>query len=1000
MKKSSQKGDVAKSDLSEKTSHMVGRKEEIKRLRDCLRARGDRHYIYYWAQGGLGKTRLLDELQQLVVEAGPGFFSTGIIDLYHTDVHSSLDVEKAIVDGLDSERSYFPTWRRERSVYERLLERGSDPGVQEKHREALSQVFVKECRDMALEARKLVICFDTIELLQYESSVVEEKAGLGAVDTRLRSWLLGKLPQLANVLVVFCGRPKERASGKGRDHQSRLVADMKEAFGDELDVVELKPFDPEETRELVAELSGNEVIPAGSLPVVHRLTGGRPIFLHLVVDLLRALSPAPRQILDIFEEYADLVDAPAGDPRLHEARRRIEVEILRGIFNEAGELGGYLGRMAMMPKGVNAAILEQVLGLPTDEVDLLLQDLRSLSFVKVFKSAPGTRRLPEERTFFHDEMYRLLNLSDVVPNLRMNERTVAHQLIVNYYNRRIADLEIQISDCEELEDRSGLRERLQRLQLERLYYFLVRDPRQGYLEYKRLTEEANRRRWLAFGMQLLDEFLRFYNSDPRRGQFDRVHITHQQVVRESAQTWVERFHWWGQYLRAIDFARQILDHPETFSIDPTSDVAVLGNVCALWSRARAMHYGYEKEVYDETHEMLKRLPPLADCNDEQTLARARLCTSLGYQSRWGGHYVLASRHYVEGVAAFRKLKTHEDELAIVLNNLAWVYARQGRFRLARILGSEALAIDKKEGTDYSTGLTLTNLAYVERMAGGYPQAVIYAEQALELFRDLEDPHGTVRAYINESYSKRKTAKVLLEQGAQPDELPPELEQARIGLENALFIAQEAGLQAEVPGIKAELGKVYREMGLAVTRLEGATKGMTYYRKGEDLLEEALKSEGLAKGDRADCLQDLAELLQDSADPQSAQERLNDLERLIGDEYTITLGKVPHPDLATELFLPLGKAERLRGDIDFDIGEHAMGMEHYVLAYAYFARFSPVTIERDRTIEQAYARLRGLSLEEQKALCESAAKWAAEYNDPRAEVKTLAEELGHLLGVAA
>ena len=58
---------------------------------------------------------------------------------------------------------------------------------------------------MASDARKLVMCFDTVELLQYESSIIEEKAGLDTADTRIKPWLLEKLAQIHNVLVVLLG---------------------------------------------------------------------------------------------------------------------------------------------------------------------------------------------------------------------------------------------------------------------------------------------------------------------------------------------------------------------------------------------------------------------------------------------------------------------------------------------------------------------------------------------------------------------------------------------------------------------------------------------------------------------------------------------------------------------------------------------------------------------------------------------------------------------------
>ena len=150
--------------VTKRTEHIVGRKAELERLRKCLHTRGERHFIYYYGEGGIGKTRMLEELQMLVTEAGPGFYSTNIIDLFHTDTHSTSDMEQAIIEGLDPDEKYFKQYRDERKFYELLRERGTDPGVLEHHRTQLSQYFVDGCLELALDARKIVICFDTVEI--------------------------------------------------------------------------------------------------------------------------------------------------------------------------------------------------------------------------------------------------------------------------------------------------------------------------------------------------------------------------------------------------------------------------------------------------------------------------------------------------------------------------------------------------------------------------------------------------------------------------------------------------------------------------------------------------------------------------------------------------------------------------------------------------------------------------------------------------------------------
>jgi hypothetical protein len=151
-------------------------------------------------------------------------------------------------------------------------------------------------------------------------------------------------------------------------------------------------------------------------------------------------------------------------------------------------------------------------------------------------------------------------------------------------------------------------------------------------------------------------------------------------------------------------------------------------------------------------------------------------------------------------------------------------------------------------------------------------------------------------------------------------------------------------------------------------------------------------------DQADILQDLAEGLFLSGDDNAARQRLQEVEELIGSEYLIVPGEpMPQTELPSEHFWPLGKVERLRGKMAFTQGRIGAGLQHYILAYAYYERFSPDAVEKEDMVESLYNYLYELPVEQQQQVLELARIWVGEHG-LEMEVGALLETLDALLGV--
>lgn len=987
-----------------RTKEIIGRSVEMELVRRWMETPNARRYLAFFARGGLGKTRLLEEIVLYVRGAGEIYHACPIIDLHHTETHASSDVESMIIEGLDPNARYFETFRAERYKFERLRSRGADPEVLEKQREYLTQVFIKDFNRMSMHARKLVLCFDTLEILQYESSQVEDLIELEKVDPRIRPWLWNTLSQLENVLVVFAGRPKETEEGELTHHQEKLEEAMRAAFGADLDIEPLKPLEPEDIRAFVQDLApelASDLASPRYLPVVHALTGGRPIYLHLLVDLVHGFGREIARLLSMLDVLAAAHEAGKQSAEAQvKARQDFERQLINELINETGDEGVYLARLALMPKGFDAELLEKALGMPAGEAKDLVARLQKLSFVKQYQPMPGIASPHGERLYFHDEFQRLLVGSGLIPQQRVNERQIAQNL-VRLYEEKIQQQLRKIEAEKDTKERSELRKQVYKLQEERLYYLLVQDPQRGYAEYKRLCDEANRWRAMGYGMRLRDEFLRFYNLDKRRKQFASAGIAHEQVIRESMQKWTELLHWMAMYVQEIRFVEKALERKEQLGLREAEDAPILGNVLALWARARTMKYGYEEENIHRAAQVLARLPAIDLCRTQEMLARARLCTTLGYAYRWAGRLEEAVEYSGQAAEAFRKLEDYQDELAIALSNQAYACARLGRIPEARALSREALRINEGLGFEYSAGLSMTNRAFVERMAGQFEKAIEFSQDAREIFQEIEDPHGLVRSYYNLGEAKRKLAKQMLREGRKLFDARQKLVEAMEDLQKGLETAVNGALEAEMPGLRAALGRCCRELAQVELALKNTKESLRLARQGEEYFKQALKDQkGLSQVDRFDVQQDQAELFFSSDLVEEAKQKMLEIEEDLGLEFRIRPPDcAPAPGLPAENFWPLGKVERLRGEIAFKAREYGPGLQHFLLSYAYFQRFSPQALERNQMLETLFDYLSHLAADERTDRMQELRTWV-EQNQACLEglaVQDFLKELAQMFG---
>ena len=753
---------------------LVGRQELLEDAERRIR-RGGTHLLYFEGDGGIGKTALLEAIlegSQAQRQDGGLFARTiaqEIVDLYHLDVHTPEGLIRRVVEVLGE-----PGF--ERTIKTGVeLDRARSMGnadVAAERAAALQEEFLEELVILAGEG--VVLAFDTVEVLEYEHDPFEMELGAEMPGLSTREWLFASLlPALrGHVLLLLAGRPSEL----GR----RLQDTPKENPFLKLEEVRLQALDLDEVQgylQTVARAEQERGDPDAAerlqafsqerADIVHLLTGGRPILLALVADMVAhgwALPPAFGRTVDELQQRG----AESWWPE-------IEWALVVRIQESPTPVGDTIRALAWLRKGATPQLLARVMGLGRTEggwdletVQQYLEQAAQLALVKV--------RPHRTRVFLHDEMYALLDRY-VLQACSPDERERVYESVLDYYRDQILDLEQRIEQSPGLSPL--LHDELRQAYVEEMHYRLRHHPALGYAYYFWRAEEAATSLDTELDMLLRAELFRtvtlLRDIGPIAG-LDLVEMEVDTAVR------------WG--IRALFFLN-----------DPEAALTILDRVRERWRRqaaeaglawvhlqlysAAARILRAEEEDWQQARALLREVesatagvladspepaggrgllwwlrapqaPPEAQALEGQRW-RARILKALalnyqGYLDRQEGRYRGAAHHYQASAMLQRRLGM--AGLASVLINLSYALALVGEGHHARLVTEEAERLAHRLGQEYVLALALNARALVEEYDGHHKAALGYTDQALSIARGLSAPRLRGLIYLTRARAHR------------------------------------------------------------------------------------------------------------------------------------------------------------------------------------------------------------------------------------------------------
>lgn len=927
-----------------RTERAIGRTAELTAIRRALidSTRATR-ILYLMGPGGIGKTRLLEEAARLAAEpSAPAVLHGDIMDLYHSELHSTEGMQDAIVEGLDPEKQRFEAFRAARARFNELRLRASPPESLRAEQRVLDATFLSDYNQLA-QACRILLRFDTMELIQRESDPVLEACQIEQEEVEIGHWLLETLPRLNNTVILLAGRLPAPL-------RAELPARCAESAG--LVFCELTELSGLTVEESLAYFSAIEdfdprlrAVPTEMRRRIWDYTDGHPIRLSLVIDLL--LNG---------RELADLFPPPgyAGPGSIN--KEEIEGRLVDELMRLPWPIQGVLRYLALARKGLDAELLHH---LAADEWDQetcrrYLEQMRRFTVVKI---RPGT-----DVVFMHDELYALLDRYV----LREREQfQYTYEAIAAYYRAQLA--------ANTAEERRTLKPAL-------LYYELQSDPWQAFWRcYVQWDEEAVRAFDFDLDMRLRDELLRFLKAG-RDDPWVAAGLPRDLVDRDAAARWVRRYLSRTEHTRAAEIGRRLLenDRPPFDSPEPLYRGAL------QTSYAEALIYtGVAPEVtlslLGQAVTTLEGWQPASDDDPRiwwQQRVLGRAYNNRGYIHWQAGRNGAAIREFRQALWLLRKADVL-DEAADTLTNLGFVYGRWGYRTKADAMLLDAIEIRERLGLDFARGLSLNALGLSCVHAGTPLRGYQLCSKALDIFTQLNQPRGIGLAHLAVGMAHRR-------RGEQWKAGTYSLAEASEFFREAIkHLEQAEQVFTHYVSEPFRLWELYSEWGSAYCDWAWLLQEQGPKAEAERVYD--LAAEHLKKGveiaqhygftlQLADSYDDLSQVYADRGAPE--QEYMSWLEKalaLVPNEYRLTRrGFRKLVDPVEGWWLVWGKyhlgcgvramKQAVEHEVTTDQDKDRLldqAAEHYALAVAYFQQYSPEDRQLDETLKSIYRRLKTL-----------------------------------------
>jgi tetratricopeptide (TPR) repeat protein len=684
----------------------ISRTSELDQIQTLIGEKGSLSALFIQGEGGIGKTRLLEQVRELNLRGRIKIGSR--IDFDDPNLHIIENLQRRLVSELGEEhfRAY-----NERLIDWHLMEAGGLPasrlGIEI---EEANQAFDEGYRK-ATKSRRVVWLMDTVERL---------------AGSEVEDYLPRLIGQMTNTLVVLSGR-------SFGDVQQAL----EERIPEKLTHMSLKALPVEDAQEYLERKQKQRGVRLGKewVQKILALAEGKPLLLDLATEWLVRKVPLDWLERKTVEQLRSLSEAQ-------------HIELERALVSPFASLNtpqDQLFWIMVLVWPLDKEMASRLTGWPEAELNDVWEQVSHQTVVK---------HMPDDRLMVHDTV-RALILKHLRPDMEAERERAWFTKMLDYLQDLRSKLSAELAQLEELERQSLKQEDeqqawgyiVQKDAVERaiweidgqsLSYQLLYDPVRGVEIFDEAFRTATARYRIFQRSALVSQVQRVR---------DRLALTSDQQFKldfRMAQYFLDS----ALYAQAEQLVKRML---ETYEDDRRIDLLIqMANIVIRRGR-----FEEGRSCFEQAAEIARR--------------HGQKSGLLGAENGWGwacrlmGLSEEANIHYVQALELSEELNDQKRR-AQVLNNLAYLFTFEGHYTEAAALCEQAGQAWRE--LDENRGLGALYIVYAElnRRQEFYDKAEEYCRKALDIFQPQNDTD-----WLSQTYAILGSVKILQGDAAEGEQ---------------------------------------------------------------------------------------------------------------------------------------------------------------------------------------------------------------------------------------